>query len=287
MGPQTDDIAAFILWLTWACLSLTNRALKSLVLDNVFSTEGAMEQIMQLCPFEFAPGLLQIMRSPTAPTISCFKTLPLHVDKLWGVYLLVLEKVGRRPRIYIGSGTSSDSGIRSRMTTYARRSGTRHPDSTIPYYVETSLQEGYSITHRGLLAWTSLPLASERYTLRCLILVMECAFTPYFWAVKSRTKDYFMPALCPWPRDSLTYDGCCTHFSINEQVYGWTENTSPEEINRIDAERKKTKSRQYIANKGEGVYTRPIQRHTGIKLWKNRDINAPSATVYSVQTQSF
>jgi hypothetical protein len=57
-----------------------------------------------------------------------------------------------------------------------------------------------------------------------------------------------------WPRESFTYDGCCTHFSINEQIVGRTENMPADEINRIDAERKIAKQRLYIANTGPGVY---------------------------------
>ena len=37
---------------------------------------------MQISPFKFAPGLLQIFRSPTTPTIAYFKTLPLDFVKL-------------------------------------------------------------------------------------------------------------------------------------------------------------------------------------------------------------
>lgn len=36
--------------------------------------------------------------------------------------------------------------------------------------------------------------------------------------VKSRTKDYYMPTLCPWKIESLEYDGCYTHFSINDTL---------------------------------------------------------------------
>jgi len=255
MGPETDNISVYILWLAWNCLSLTNPALKNYAFDLVFSAERAMEELMQLFPFEFAPGLLQVFRSSTAPTISYFKTLPMHLSKLWAVYLLVLEKAGHRPRIYVGSGTCSEGGVKRRMTAYDRRSQPGGSESCIPYYVEAALQEGYTITHKGLLAWTPLPLASDRYVLRCFVLILECVFTLCFWAMKSRTKDYFMPVLCPWPIDSLTYDGCCSHFSINEQVHGRDDNIgTPDEINAAAAERKIVKSRQYIANKGPGVH---------------------------------
>jgi hypothetical protein len=65
-----------------------------------------------------------------------------------------------------------------------------------------------------------------------------------------------MPALCPWPRDSLTYDGCCSHFSINESAIGVAESSTliREEINRLDSERKLLKGRQYCTNKGPGVH---------------------------------
>jgi hypothetical protein len=55
------------------------------------------------------------------------------------------------------------------MSSYDRRSRTGNLDNAIPYYVETSLQEGYAIIHKGLLAWTPLPVASERYAIHCLL----------------------------------------------------------------------------------------------------------------------
>jgi hypothetical protein len=122
-----------------------------------------MAKTMQFFPFEFAHGLLDVLKSGT-PTISYFKMLPLHLDKLWAVYLLDLEKAGHRPRIYVGSGTAQDTGVRSRMSCYDRRSRTGIPTDGIPWHVEKSLQEGYAITPKGLLAWTSLPLASEMCT---------------------------------------------------------------------------------------------------------------------------
>ena len=243
MGLETDSISVFVLSLAWVCLSTTNRALKNLNLDEIFPTESAMEKIMRISPLQFASGLLQSFQSSTAPTISYFKTLPLFLDKLWAVYLLVLEKDGERPRIYIGSGTDSTAGVRRRMNCYKQR-------SALPYYVETSLQAGYAITHKCLLVWTALPLPSDRYKLRCLFLVLETIFTLCFWAMKSKTEDYYMPALCPWPRHTFTYDGCCTHFSINEQIVGHNEDASPEDINRVAAERKIVKNRLYTANRG-------------------------------------
>jgi hypothetical protein len=111
-----------------------------------------MENIMHLAPLQFAPGLMQVFQSSTAPTIAYFKTLPLHLDKMWAVYVLVLEKHGQRPKVYIGSGCHSVNGVRSRMLTYDRRARTGKGDITIAFYVEKALLEGFCVTHRGLLA---------------------------------------------------------------------------------------------------------------------------------------
>jgi hypothetical protein len=228
--------------------------MKNLALDDVFRSQEDMKAVIESSSFEFAPGLLGALTSRTAPTISYFKTLPLYLEKLWAIYLIVLEKAGHRPRIYIGSRTSSESGVRKRINTYNRRSKYGVLDSGIPQYVKTSLQEGYAITHQCLLAWTDLPLALERFHLRCFFHILKTVFALVFWAMKSHTKDYFLPALCPWPVESLTYDGCCTHFSIDERVTGMAEDLPSDEINRLAAEKKLENGRKYTAAEGPGVH---------------------------------
>jgi hypothetical protein len=257
LAPDTNHISVFILWLAWSCLSLTNLALKNQVLDYIFPSQQIVEVIMRL---EFAPGLLDVLQSSTAPTISYFKTLPLHLDKLWAVYLLVLEKDGCCPRIYIGSGARANGGFSIRMATYdnASREGQfgQYVSGT-PLYVDKALREGYTISHKGFLAWASIPFVNEGYALRGLFLILECVFALYFWAMLSRTKDYGMPALCPWPRYSLTYDGCCKHFSIKEGAVGTAMNLTPEELKSLEADRlevKRAYDRAWKAALGPGVH---------------------------------
>ena len=50
-------------------------------------------------------------------TINLFKTLPScdRLDRLWAVYMLVLEKNGHKSKIYIGSGTHAGQGGWARM----------------------------------------------------------------------------------------------------------------------------------------------------------------------------
>lgn len=207
---------------------------------------------MDPAAFNWAPGLLMTIKSDEPPTISYFGDLPMHLNT-WAIYVLVLEKDGR-VRVYIRSGTDSRIGVKSRMDQYDRRSKDPAATNGIPHYVEKSMQEGFKITSKGLLAWTSIPRTSEVWRLRCLMRVMEATFTMCFWAMKSQDKDYKMPALCPWAREAFTYAGLWTHFSINEGITGTPTSGTPEEINETAEERRKSKQALYIANKGPGVH---------------------------------
>jgi hypothetical protein len=194
--------------------------------------------------FTFAPGLLDVLQSRTSPTISYFKSLPLHLVKLWAVYLLVLEKPVHRPKVYIGCGTESRSGVCTRIGQYNR-------GENLATYVQRALDDGYTISHKELLCWSPLPTAAERYRLRALYLVAEAAFSLYFWTMVSRKKDYGMPRLYPWSLDTLEYDGCCGHVSLTEKVQDTHENLTPEQIDIVDSERKLRNSRRDRETRGQ------------------------------------
>lgn len=264
MLPDTDDISVLIQFLAWTLLYMTNRALKNTPLDAVFPTEHAMQAIWSRSHLTFATGLQRVVRSSTAPTIAYFKTLPLQLERVWAVYIIVLEKEGCLPMIYIGSGTSFQAGVKSRMQIYDTRVRTGKFMKEIPFYVDKALRDGYVITKKGFLVWSPIPPPSQRLQLRCLFLVLEAVFTMVFWAMNSRDKDYEMPALCPWPRKDFPYDGCCTHFSLNEGISNELDDVQgidPAEFDRLEAERKKLKNRQYIANKGEGVHAANTKKY--------------------------
>ena len=62
---------------------------------------------------------------------------------------------------------------------------------------------------------------------------------------------------CPWPKNSLTYDGCCSHSSIKEPLVGQNEDATSGEIIRLAAEKKRvaikkkaTRRRNYNAEQG-------------------------------------
>jgi hypothetical protein len=158
----------------------------------------------------FAPGLLDILKSTTPPTIAFFKSLPSSYDKVWAVYLLVLEKRGARPRIYVGSATEMQRGVRSRFKNY----DTGH---TIPMYVASSFREGYKITHKGLLCTMPIPPNRLASVMEVLFLGMEATFAFVFWAMHADGKDYGVGyQACLWPVKDLEYTGLCHHSSARE-----------------------------------------------------------------------
>lgn len=211
----------YILWLCWGLLTLTSKSLKNPTHDILFPNEDAMKVL--LVRITFAPGLLDVLRSATPPTIAFFKALPSNARGLWGVYLILLEKSGCRPRIYIGSGTGSQGGLLYRWRDY-------NDPLRVPLYVKKALDEGYRITHKGALCWTPIPSSAKRFPLRALFLILETVFSLALWAMVSRTKTYYMPKLLSWPIETLEYDGCCTHSAIHEVIAGETEGLSPEQI---------------------------------------------------------
>ena len=101
--------------------------------------------------------------------------------------------------------------------------------SAIPKYMDQALKEGYTITHKGLLAWCPLPAAVDVARFRLLFVAMEAAFSFHFWAMRSRAKDYGIGDCCPWSRDDFTYHGLCSHNALLEAVHGNFDLT-PEQI---------------------------------------------------------
>ncbi|KAL6793863.1 hypothetical protein J3E68DRAFT_405325 [Trichoderma sp. SZMC 28012] len=61
-----------------------------------------------------------VLTSSSPPSIGFFRSLrrPLPGEKLWAVYAILYEKPGYSPKLYIGSGTNSAAGVRSRLRSY-------------------------------------------------------------------------------------------------------------------------------------------------------------------------
>jgi hypothetical protein len=219
-----------VLLISWTVLSDTPASQKHKYFVRFITSQAILEEIASTTSLVFAPGLFDVLQAAAPPTIKYFKTLPTEITKRWAVYLLVLEKLECRPKIYIGSGTEGRRGVQDRFTHY-------NSGLVLPPWVERALHDGYRITHKGLLAWNDLPTPALQPMLRLLFLALEAAFSYMLWAMRTvTTKDYGMAHICLWDRDTLEYDGLCSHCCLNEGIPGDFE-LSAEELEVLAVEK--------------------------------------------------
>lgn len=249
----------FLASLCWNTLSLTPKPLKNALYDQIFPTAQALETLLLGSAIILAPGLLDALTAESPPPMSFFKNLPTEVPKNWAIYLLVLEKQGCRSKIYIGSGTEKRDGISRRFAQYKR-------GECGPAFVRPALEQGFTITHYGLLCWAPIPPGHVIPPSRALFLIIETSFAVWFWSIVSRTKDYGMRHLCPWNIDDMEYGGCCNHFSLQEGGIRIGIALTPEQAETAESERKRQARSRRVSGK-----ERTLRYGKGVK--KNREKN--------------
>jgi len=232
MESETPELLQFVLSQVWRCLDTTPGLQKNPLFARFMQTLDDVQVIAATADVTFAPGLLEILTSDTPPGVDMFKSLPTDTTSRWAVYALVLEKAGHRSRIYVGVCTNATIGVNARF---------KHYDDLklLPRYVRTSLEEGFEIVTKGLLCWTSLPLAGVVPIVRLLFYALEATFACLFWAMRcSRFKDMGMGHMSLWERDTLDWDGLCSHSALNDGIAGDFD-LSPEDLEMIAIEKEK------------------------------------------------
>jgi hypothetical protein len=219
----TGTMLTLVVSLTWTCVDRTSGILKNKVFAILMATQGLLEDLIHEADIQFAPTLGEIMKAVKPPSLAQLKALPATFRHRWGVYLLTMEKCEHRPKVYIGSGTAFQYGVHSRMLQYDR-------NDNVGAKVRKALNDGFVITSKGLLCWIPIPGAGKLYLYRVLFYALESMFASYFWVMASRTKDYGIPNLCPWPFEALDWDGLCTHTSLQDPIYGEADGLTPEQI---------------------------------------------------------
>jgi len=237
--PATTMLQLLVL-ITWACL--LQPVHKNGLFKQFFFDQAVLSEICSAASLCFCPGLFEAIQAVHPPDVSFFRRLPSDGSGRWAVYALVLDKPGALPLIYIGSGTDMKRGVPARWAVYNKPEANR-PD--FPKYVQRALDDGYKISHKGLLVWCSIPSAENAPRFRLLFVAIEAALSFLFWTMKSKVKDYGMHICCPWPRDSFSYGGLCSHNALTEMVAG-NFDLSGEQLEAIAAEIKE-KNRLYQA----------------------------------------
>jgi hypothetical protein len=212
-------LLTLVLSLVWKVLVETPINRKSKYYARFFTSLDVIQEFAIAASLSFAPGLLEALQASTPPTVAWFKSLPSDnryawESDNWAVYLIVLEKGGERTRIYIGSGTNSDTGLAFRWKQYDNK-------DALPSGLKKAFEDGFKITHKGVLCWKAMPSPGKALLMyRLLFLCLECVFTYYFWAMRPGTYDDAMSYICPWTLSNLEYDGVCSHGSLVDHPQG-------------------------------------------------------------------
>jgi hypothetical protein len=280
-SPAAETFA-YIIWHVWLCLSLSSEKIKHPIYAIVLSTLDAVDKLAASAFLEFAPRLLDVLQSDSPPSINFFKGLSSNGKGLWAVYALVLEKKASRPRLYIGSGTCYTGGVHRRFNNYVNK-------EELPKYVKRSLDEGYKISHKGLLCWSPIP-ESSRLRTRVLFLALEATFSSILWAMNNRDKSYGMPLLCKWSRESFEWDGLCSHFALLEGVQGKDGGLTLEELEAADIA---LKLRREEARKLRVQKRRDFKKNDfaawqaqRLRYWNNRDLALYAASRKRTKTKA-
>ena len=221
-----------------------------------------MEEIALTISLEFGPGLFDVLQAAPPPTVQYFKDLPTDTTQRWAVYLLSLEKPGCGPKVYIGSGTDSKYGVKNRFS---------HYDSGIalPFLVEKTLKEGYTIVHKGLPCWTSIPSAALQPGIRLLFLALEATFTYIFWAMRTVNKDYGMSHICLWDSHTLEWDSLCSHCCLIEGIREGDFELSAEELEAQAIQRKENRATKQAARNSNYHVT---QMETNLDEYREKNL---------------
>lgn len=225
MAHSTFNLIITLVWINLAHVSVNFlHPYHSIFITSLYVLDAACSYLN----LEFAPGLWDVLTSRTPPGLEWLKNLPSprsEKDK-YGVYLIVLEKKGWRPRVYIGSSVSA-GGYYLRTSQYHQKLN----NMSIPRSIMRSINLGFEITHIGILARCSnatIPAVFNEMA-RLIILNLECTLTRIFFT-RTIIKDWFrhnvemdahlfadcfLPGLVYWTSDSVEWDGLNTHSPIS------------------------------------------------------------------------
>ena len=154
-----------VLMFVWNCLCMTPEKQKLPIYGKVFPSQDILEVLFAACSLAFAPGLFEVLQASEAPSVAYFKSLPTNCKKQW---------------------LSTYSCLRNLAIDQRSTSAPALMPKVVPKYVEKSLNDGYTLVHKGILCWTPIPSAALVPILRTLIVTLEATFTFVFWAMLAR-----------------------------------------------------------------------------------------------------
>ncbi|KAH7073806.1 hypothetical protein BKA63DRAFT_40801 [Paraphoma chrysanthemicola] len=216
---------------------------RSLVVDSqtpsfrirLFSDLRYVVATLHLLGCVFDASLLPILCSGSPPSILDIQTILglRQPDKSWrdkwGVYIVVLEKPGCRPILYVGSSVNSQDGLHGRFADYFSATF-----RNVPRYVRRAIQNGYKVTYLAVPFYFVRP--SNPVLLgfaQTLTLCVEHALTFRLWTMVGSWNN--CQSLALWKKDAQEYDGANSHSCTFERRS--LEDIKPEDIAQLLQER--------------------------------------------------
>ncbi|KAK4961355.1 pyruvate carboxylase [Elasticomyces elasticus] len=230
--------------------------------------------ITSTTPLTFAPGLLDVLQSDTPPSMSFFDSLPTPGSKVWAVYAVVLKKAGCPDQLGIGSGTRVTGGAKARTNNYSNRT-----HAQLPRFVRMAYDQGYHLSHVGMLCWTPIPLPALVPRARLYFLSLESVFHCVFYSTYPKSMDDHWTDMMPWPREAIPWGALNSHLPLMEGI-GELLKATPKQLEAMATDRKaRTKartaklSRQELYQRERGAdrdaYLARARRETA--AWKARN----------------
>ncbi|EQL04258.1 hypothetical protein OCS_00008 [Ophiocordyceps sinensis CO18] len=183
----------------------------------------SLERICSATPLAFAPGLLDVLRSSSPPFVDFFRSLPPPP---------VVER------------------------TPLPQNAARHSQQLRPRFVKHAVEQGYAITHRGLLCWTPFPAVGRVPFARVRLVAAEAVFCAIFFAAFETKLDAVWAAFLPWKRETVDWLTLRSHTALMERPPGDHDMTE-EQLESYDGERRRhTKDRMAIYGKLHDAKTR-------------------------------
>jgi len=236
--------------------------------QTLFKERSTYDSVAAASPLTMASGLDDVLSDPDPPSLDFLRSLPMLPKdaKFWAIYGIVMEKAGCDPDLYCGSGTDADVGASSRLKNYTPLG------SNLPPFIKLRFQQGYHISHIGLLCRALLPTPGLVPRVRARFLLLEAAFTIVFHAAFEASTDSFLSHLYLWPREAVSWGPLCSHLPLNEAIRGNLD-MSPEELEIIAALRTAQlaknaleRSRRYRAKQTEEDPVGFLQKNAAAKL---------------------
>lgn len=196
----------------------------------VLGEERSFNHICAESPLEFPPALFGTLQSTSPPTLDFFRSLPSPPTyKVWGIYVILMEKMGSRPKLYVGSGTGT-SGVQDRLRHYELK-------HRLPRFVQAAFDEGYAISHKGLICWSPIPSVGLIPKARVRFLAVEATFCHLFFAAVETRLDVLWTSFLPWRREDVKWLPLCSHSPLMERPAG-DPSMTPEQLEQYNTERK-------------------------------------------------